>query len=199
MDKYINNKKYQAIIRSARELFWKHGFRRVSIEEICRVSNTSKMTFYKFFPNKVELAKRILDNIIYTSIEKLNLIRDSDMSAEEKMAEIMKMKFEGSTDISEEFIKDLYQNPESELAIYMAKKTQEMFGELRVFYQVGKDNGWVRKDLNIDFLLSFIVKSVDIISSSEFSKYFNSSQEMIMEITSLFVYGMTPLSGKIND
>lgn len=197
MDKYINNKKYQAIIRSARELFWKHGFRRVSIEEICRVSNTSKMTFYKFFPNKVELAKRILDNIIYTSIEKLNFIRDNDMSAEEKMAAIMMLKLEGSTDISEEFIKDLYQNPESELAVYMAKKTQDMFGELRVFYQVGKDNGWVRKDLNIDFLLSFIVKSVDIISSSEFSKYFNSSQEMIMEITSLFVYGMTPLSAKL--
>ncbi len=199
MTKYLKNIKYQAILKTARELFWKHGFRRVSVEEICKEANVSKMTFYKFFPNKVELTKRILDNIIEVNIEKLIIIRDSDMSTAEKMAEIMRMKFEGSTGISEEFIKDLYQNPESELSEYMGLKMQEMFSELRTFYQVGKENGWVRKDLNIDFLLSFVSKSVDIISSNEFRQYFNSSQEMIMEITSLFVYGMTPVSESYND
>ncbi|MDX2414334.1 MAG: TetR/AcrR family transcriptional regulator [Bacteroidales bacterium] len=191
-----SNKKYQAIIFSGRDLFWKHGFRRVSIEEICKESNTSKMTFYKFFPNKIELAKKILDNIIDQSITKLHDIRDNDMSTAEKMAEIMKLKYEGSTDISEEFIKELYINPESELAQYMGQKTQEMFGELRVFYQAGKDNGWIRKDLNIDFLMSFVMNSVNSISSGEFSQFFNSSQEMLMEITRLFVYGMTPISKK---
>ena len=191
-----SNKKYQAIISSGRDLFWKHGFRRVSIEEICKESNASKMTFYKFFPNKIELAKKILDNIIDQSITKLHDIRDNDMSTAEKMAEIMKLKYEGSTDISEEFIKELYINPESELAQYMGQKTQEMLGELRVFYQTGKDNGWIRKDLNIDFLMSFVMNSVNSISSGEFSHFFNSSQEMLMEITRLFVYGMTPISKK---
>lgn len=196
MDRYSNNKKYQAVLKSARDLFWKHGFRRVTIEEICRVSNTSKMTFYKFFPNKLELAKRILDITIEKSISKFISIRDNDMTAGEKMAEIMKLKFEGSTDISDEFIRDLYQNPESELAVYMGLKSKEMFEQLRVFYQAGKDRGWLRKDLNIDFIMSFSIKAVEVISSGEFSKFFNSSQEMIMEITSLFVYGMTPVAGE---
>jgi AcrR family transcriptional regulator len=193
MSPFRSNKKFQAIIDSAQSLFWKHGFKRVTIEEICKESNTSKMTFYKFFPNKIELAKTILDNIINKSISNMHEIRDNDMTAAEKMAEIMKFKFEGSKDISEEFIKDLYINPESELAQYMGQKTQEMLSELRGFYEKGKEDGWVRKDLNIDFLLSFSMKSINIITDSEISQLFDTSQDMILELTRLFVYGISPV------
>lgn len=189
----IPNKKYQAIISSGRELFWKHGFRRVSIEEICKESNASKMTFYKFFPNKIELAKRIIDRIIRQSIESMHEIRDNNLPVEEKMAAIMNLKFEGSNNISEEFIKDLYSNPESELTQYMGQKTQEMLLELKNFYEKGKENGWIRKDLNIDFLINFSTKAINIMTDDKISKQFSSSQEMIMEIARLFVYGISPL------
>ena len=45
------------ILNTARQLFWKHGIRRVSVEEVCREAGVSKMTFYRSFPNKIELAK----------------------------------------------------------------------------------------------------------------------------------------------
>ena len=59
-----HNKKYKQIIATSKELFWKFGIKRVTVEEICSQAHVSKMTFYKFFPNKIELAKIILKNEI---------------------------------------------------------------------------------------------------------------------------------------
>ena len=49
--------KLQAILDAAKSLFWKHGIRRVTIEEICEVAGVSKMTYYKYFSNKTAIAK----------------------------------------------------------------------------------------------------------------------------------------------
>ncbi|PID93656.1 MAG: hypothetical protein CSA95_07025 [Bacteroidetes bacterium] len=35
MEAFKENKKFQSTVKKAKELFWKHGIRRVSIEEIC--------------------------------------------------------------------------------------------------------------------------------------------------------------------
>lgn len=48
------NIKQQFILSAGKELFWKHGVKRVTVEEICVQASVSKMTFYKFFMNKRE-------------------------------------------------------------------------------------------------------------------------------------------------
>jgi AcrR family transcriptional regulator len=72
--KTVNNKKVKSIMETARDLFWKHGLKRVSIEEICQKSGVSKMTFYRHFDNKTELAKAVFDNVINDSIQKFKAI-----------------------------------------------------------------------------------------------------------------------------
>ncbi|MBE9509365.1 MAG: TetR family transcriptional regulator, partial [Bacteroidetes bacterium] len=37
--KDIDNQKFQQIITTAKELFWKFGIKRVTIEEICQEAN----------------------------------------------------------------------------------------------------------------------------------------------------------------
>ena len=74
MKDFRNNKKYMAIIQTSRELFWKYGFRRVTIDEICREAKTSKMTFYRFFPNKLELARTVFDMVADEGLRKFREI-----------------------------------------------------------------------------------------------------------------------------
>ena len=57
MDNSNHNKKIQQLVTTAQELFMRHGIRRVTVEEICSEANISKMTFYKYFKNKIELTK----------------------------------------------------------------------------------------------------------------------------------------------
>ena len=64
MEEFKDNKKFQDTITTAKMLFWKHGIKRVSIEEICKEASVSKMTFYKFFKNKEALAEYLLVNVL---------------------------------------------------------------------------------------------------------------------------------------
>lgn len=186
-----NPKKIQ-ILATGKELFWKFGFKRVTIEEICKAAGVSKMTFYKFFPNKIDLAKTILDNVFDESILKIRRISIEHESTDKTLRRLMQMKSEGSRDISEEFIKDLYANPDAGLKSYMEEKTNSMFAEITGIYEKGKEDGWIRKDLNIPFFMTFTRKLIPIYSDDEILHFFDSSQELIMEITNLFVYGVSP-------
>ena len=53
------------LVKQARELFWKHGIKRITVEEICSEAGISKMTFYRNFKNKVEIAERVVTGILH--------------------------------------------------------------------------------------------------------------------------------------
>jgi AcrR family transcriptional regulator len=72
------------ILSTAKDLFWKHGFRRVSVEEICKKSGISKMTFYRYFPNKIEVAKAVFDKVSREGYEQFQSILNEISSPEEK-------------------------------------------------------------------------------------------------------------------
>jgi AcrR family transcriptional regulator len=180
------------IIATGKELFWKFGFKRVTIEEIAREARVSKMTFYKYFPNKTELAIVVLDELFETNLEKVRKLTDEHIEPAETLRKILQLKSEGTRNISEEFIKDLYSYPEGELKAYMEKKMQIMLAEIIKVYEKGKEDGWVRKDLNIPFLMLFTRKLIDLFSDDAMLHYFDTSQDLVMEITNLIVYGISP-------
>jgi AcrR family transcriptional regulator len=192
METVETNKKYIAIIDTAKALFWKHGFRRVTIEEICREANSSKMTFYRFFPNKLELAKTILDNLYGMSMIKFREVTLEDSTPEEKMRKMLSLKLEGTNNISQEFLQDFYNNPELELKDYIAEKSKSALAEIIDIYRDGQKNGWIRKDLNIEFLVYFIQKATPLITDEELLKSYNSPQDLVMDLTNLLVYGILP-------
>src|SRR5690554_4753007 len=108
MKQKIESKKYHSILENSRELFWKHGFRRVSIQEICEKAGVSKMTFYKYFPNKTELAKTVFLNVVEEGqVQFKNLILEN-ISAEEKIEKLILFKAETTNNISKEFLNDFY-------------------------------------------------------------------------------------------
>ncbi len=187
-----NNKKYNAILDIAKELFWKHGFRRVTIDEICREAKTSKMTFYRFFPSKLELARKILDNLYEMSMVQFREITRENSTPEEKMKKMLCLKLEGTNNISPEFLQDFYNNPELELKGYIEEKSKSTIVEIIDFYRKGQKNGWIRKDLNIEFLTYFILKTTPFITDEDLLKLYKSPQDLIMELTNLFVYGILP-------
>ncbi len=187
-----SNPKRIQILATGKELFWKFGFKRVTIEEICREASVSKMTFYKFFPNKLELATAILDIIFDENLVKIKKLSDDHESPEKTFKKILQLKSEGTRGISEEFVKDLYNSSEEGLKKYMEERTNLMFAEIINVYEKGKEDGWIRKDLNIPFFFSYIRKSMESITSDELLTYFDTPQDLIMELTKLFIYGITP-------
>ncbi|MFO7827481.1 MAG: helix-turn-helix domain-containing protein, partial [Bacteroidales bacterium] len=87
-------KKVDQILKVAKELFWKHGINRVTVEEICKKSKVSKMTFYKYFDNKTDIVKHIYKNTATDAMNKYRAIMNSDLAFKEKVKKSLDLKME---------------------------------------------------------------------------------------------------------
>lgn len=196
MKEITNNKKYLCLLNTSRELFWKYGFRRVTIDEICREAKVSKMTFYSYFSNKLDLARVVLDRVFEESMFSFRQILKENASPSEKMKKILQLKLDGSKDISNDFLSDFYNNPELGLTEYIEAKTKEVLEDTIEAFRDGQKEGWLRKDMNVDFIFYVMMKSTPLVSDPELLKMFNSPQELIMELSNFFIYGMSPVNQK---
>lgn len=188
----MTGKKYNGILATAKDLFWKYGVRRVTIEEICQKANVSKMTFYKHFPNKIELAKTIFNMVVEDGVQKFREIMKEDCSHAERMHKMILLKMEGTNNISSDFMQDFYTGREPELKNFVEKKTREAWFLLLDDYKKAQDAGVFRKDLNPEILMKIQTKLIELLYDESFTSMFNSQQEMIMELTKLLVYGVIP-------
>ncbi|GAB1449984.1 hypothetical protein MASR2M47_00400 [Draconibacterium sp.] len=191
MNSHLKNKKYNSILKTAKTLFWKHGIRRVSIEEICKEASVSKMTFYKFFPNKTDLAKTILDNLIQTSIVKFKNIIASEVPFSQKLKEIFLLKVEGMDNISMEFINDIFTNPELGLKEYMEDQQQKSVKITVDFYKDAQQKGFIRPDVKIDFLLAFSNQIIEMMKNKSLMAQYARPQDFVVESMNVIFYGIT--------
>jgi AcrR family transcriptional regulator len=192
MEDLANNKKYKSVLDASRKLFWKHGVRRVTIEEICHEANVSKMTFYRFFPNKTELVKKVLDRYYDEGLVTFRQITRADTTAAEKFRKMIQMKVEASDEISHEFIQDLLVNDKGELFSYFEEKLRFIYSEGVREFKIGQEKGWIRKDLNVEFMFFYFQKTSAFLAGNEVLAKFSSPQEMIIEVSNLLIYGISP-------
>jgi AcrR family transcriptional regulator len=192
MDMVQTSKKYEDIVSAAKELFWKHGFRRITVEEICRKAGVSKMTFYKYFSNKTELGIEFIKRMFDENMKIFRDLMQSDIPFEEKMRIQVQMKLEGTRDISEEFVRDVYGNIDPELHEYWEKRTHEAIAEVIQFYRDAQDKGWLRKDIKIDFILYVINRFFEFANDDALISMYSTMQDLIVEINKFFLYGILP-------
>lgn len=183
--------KREALLNTGRRLFWKYGFRRVTVNEICKEADVSKMTFYRCFENKTDLAKTIFDKVVKEGIDKFNVIIKSDISASEKMKKIIQMKIEGTDDISREFLMDFYSSSDTGLKEYVEEVTRNSWKEIIEGFRYAQQKGWFRKDFRPEFLFHISQKLVPICTDEELLKLYNSPQDLILEFANFFAYGIS--------
>lgn len=184
--------KKKQIISTAQALFWKYGMRRVSIEEICREANVSKMTFYKFFKNKVDLVKYILDNIMDESTKEYQSIMNQDIPFHEKVVQTIDMKLRSVDKISPEFYADLHQNAVPEVSEHFHNISDRVLKLIVDDYKKAQKNGEVRKDLRITFIIYQLNKIFEMAGDPKLIDMYDSPQDLIMELTRFFFYGILP-------
>lgn len=184
------NKKYQAIAITAKELFWKFGLKRVSIDEICAAASVSKMTFYKYFPNKVELAKSILQTIMEESLLQFKCIVDSEMAFEQKVEQMMHMKMEGTREMSVELLNDIYANTDNGLLTFMQQYSNQSIALFTDFLKAAQANGHIRQNVRIDFILYQMNLMLQTVNDKNLLDTYDSPNELIMENMRYLFYGM---------
>lgn len=190
MKKNIHNKSYQAILATAKTLFWKYGVKRVSVEEISKEASVSKMTFYRHFKNKNELALQIMLNIFDKGLTDYRNVMSQNIPFVEKIEQILLLKFENTQDVSEEFIKDIYVNGDIATQKMIVQYSETMLLEFKNDLANAQKKGWIRKDMKIDFIMKMRDQITGLLNDDSFLAMYKTPQEAIMEVTRFFFYGM---------
>ncbi len=184
--------KRKQLIHTGKDLFWKYGIKRVTVEEICQEAGVSKMTFYKHFKNKNELVKTIIYQITEEALQKYRNLMEKDIPFEDKVRETLRMKYEGTDQMSQEFLTDYIPQAEPEVLAFVHQRMKESMELVIKDYTEAQKRGDIRKDIKIEFILWFLNKMVDLMGDEALEKMYDTPQDMIMELVSFFFYGIMP-------
>ena len=181
-------KKQQQLIETARNLFCVHGIRRVTIEEICKSANVSKMTYYKYFTNKWDIAKTVID-VLFDEVTTLHKeVLEEDISFPQKVEKILKLNKEQFNTVGAAFINDLL-NENSPLHLYFLeqhKKTREI---AIVFFSNAQREGLIHSDIKMPFLLFMLDHLSDLVNHPEFVQIMPDVEDRVCELSAFFFHG----------
>ncbi|RPJ61908.1 MAG: TetR/AcrR family transcriptional regulator [Dehalococcoidia bacterium] len=173
--------KYVRLLEVSRGLFFKYGVKRVTIEEICEKSNISKMTFYKYFSNKMQLAELVRDELLNKGFAKYYEINNLDISFPEKIDLITQWRIDFFSSMTAEFIEDMLD----------AKGTAEKMKEhyLKVISDAQK-KGEVRKELSPELIWLVAEKLNEIVKDGSWKQVFTDYREFQRQMRRMYFYGL---------
>ncbi len=192
MSENVTSDKYKSIVAAANSLFFKYGFRKVTVEEICKEAAISKMTFYRFFSNKYDLAKEVYSETVDEGVNRFIALMEEDIPPKEKIKKMLLLKAESTKTISKEFIQDFYSSAQPELKEFVEQKTAEVWTNMLSTWKKAQQDGVFRKDIKAEFIIASAMKFIDIMQDEKLLKLYNTPQELIMEVANFFTYGIAP-------
>jgi AcrR family transcriptional regulator len=184
--------KFDAIAAAAKSLFWKHGIRRVSIEEICHDAGVSKMTCYKYFSNKTAIAKYLIEEMFESGIKAYKEIYHSDISYEEKVKKMLDLKMSNAHEMSQELLDDIYKNQDEELSETIETIKKRMIGIYLDDIREAQKIGEIRNDVKPEFMLYFLNNLTEMLTDQRLVSIYSNPQQMISEVMTFFFYGIMP-------
>lgn len=174
-------KKYALLVETAKALFLKHGIKRVTVEEICEKSAVSKVTFYKYFSDKMQLARLIIDQLNDEGFSKFDEINQLDLPFPEKVDRMTRWRVAFFSQMSTEFIEDVLVFED------IHQEVEKRY--LRIIVDA-QEKGEIRPDLSPDLILLVTEKLNDIVKDGSWKTIFTDFNEFQRQIRTLYYYGL---------
>ena len=182
--------KQEHLVQAARKLFYKYGFKRVTIEEICRTADVSKMTFYKYYRNKTELVRAVISRIAVDRLAGFISVMSLDEPFPERMRRLVQMRLEQADEVNRDFLRELYVSAPPEIHEFIHQKTREALETAMDFYRKAQEKGAIRADVKPEFISWFLNHTVDMMGDERLVAMYDSSRELAAEVINLFLYGI---------
>jgi AcrR family transcriptional regulator len=149
-------KSEQAILKSAKALFWKFGFKKVTVEEICEQAGISKMTFYRKYSNKEHAAELLLQEILESNLRQYEEIMSTEKPFPDKVNQLLLLKHQESKSISPLFIQEIMAEDDSSLHQMIKAFTEKSYLAILTDIDKAKKDGWIREEIKSEFILGML-------------------------------------------
>lgn len=176
--------KKKAILTAAFELFNKDGLDAVTMIDIAKKAQVSKVSIYNYFGSKEELARQVLYDFMDRKL--LEFIRNflkSDLPFKEKLDIIYRLKIDSAEMLHESlFNNKILLSPKMQqfLNSYYETKSKPLFIE---FIEQGKREGEIDSNLSNEALLVYF-ESFKNISAMSLNK------KQLIDLAKLIFYGL---------
>jgi AcrR family transcriptional regulator len=184
----ITNAKQAALLKAAYILFRKHGFQRVSIEEICRTAGVSKVTFYKHYTGKDELIKSIVKSVFETQLRISDAIMQSKQSIKEKFEQIILSKQSLISELGEELMHSILTTPST--VGYLNELSVKVLSDFKAFLFDEQQKGNINPRLSMDFVLLFLGEINRMINDKTLLQRFGSVEQLVSQINEILMFGI---------
>jgi AcrR family transcriptional regulator len=142
----------EMILEKAKEMYFKLGFKGVTLDDIAQEMSISKKTIYQHYANKNELVAAVAANLMQMIFEEIQKISNSGCNAIEELFEIRKYL--------RKTLEDKYQLPTFQLKKFFpeisvtlhAKQFERMQKSVLNNLKKGIDEGLYRSSINCDFV-----------------------------------------------
>jgi AcrR family transcriptional regulator len=182
------NKKYRVLMDTARGLFFRHGIKRITVEEICERANVSKVTFYKYFHNKDDLVMSILQEWVDEGVREFSALRDENIPFMDKMLKLVRLKLTTAQEYGHDFIEEVMGSNENLREFYhgVTMKTMELVKE---FFTQAQQDGQFRKTVPPEFYIYLIEHITEMMGDDRLKKILPDPHDRFQELMNIFFFG----------
>jgi AcrR family transcriptional regulator len=162
----------------------------VTVEEICKEAGISKMTYYKYFSNKLELVKTIMDEILSAALKRYEEIMNLKVPYPEKVTALIELKRDQIHTMSNEFFRDYVQSADPEMINYLNQLSQENMQMFVDDFAKAQKAGDIRKEVKVEFIMYIMNQLIEMTHDDNLLNMYENPQDLVMEITNFLFYGI---------
>ncbi|HLW07793.1 MAG TPA: TetR/AcrR family transcriptional regulator [Marinilabiliaceae bacterium] len=153
-------------------------------------ASVSKMTFYKFFKNKETLAEYLLVDVLTEWHAQYRAIMKQKIPFASKINQVIALEQKAGENMEEEFFNDILNSEYPDLQKLIIESTKNYHSEIVEDLIEAQQRGEIRKNIKPEFLLYQLKDISEKVMDENLSKLYPSKQDLIMELTNYFFYGI---------
>lgn len=187
----------ERIVGCAHDLFFRMGFRRVTMDDIANKCGVSKKTIYQHFKDKDTVVLEVTRNYLTQEEKGLDEIHRKAQDPIEELVYISKWFRELLSEMEPSLVFDMQKYHHAAWSVFNEHKEKCMFCSLIENLEKGKEMGLYRSEINSDIISRFRVESTELLFNPEkFQSSKHSIRDVQMEVFDHFVYGLVTDKGK---
>lgn len=186
----------EKIQKTALELFFKYGIKRVTMDDIAKELGMSKKTIYQFYKEKDDLVNQLTEVELLKETHKFEEIKNQSTDPIHEITLISIKMREMMQNINPIFFLDLQKFYPTAFMQFQKFKENCALNDILRNIKEGKAAGVYREDLDDEFVARYRLAQIDMLMFGNYFSFdrisFIKSHELILD---MFVYGICTVKG----
>jgi len=184
------------IMQTAREMFFRYGFRSVTMDDICRSMGISKKTFYRCYSEKNRLVEELVKNTTEGNLSDICRITSQSENAIHEYILMMKHMADFFLGMNPVIFYDMVKYYPEAYGVFKQYRDKQVFQVVEQNLERGIKEKLYRHDIPVRLLARLRIEEISMVFTPEiFNRNEYSIAQIHTELMKHFLHGIVTLRG----